>query len=103
METRRQAGAAVAGAIAVTLGGAAPTIAAELPCDRPGVPRCAAAVETFEAPERLAACQQELQYYVAAVMDYLQCLSDEHVTIGQEMTDTVRRFNCRLMGRDRCE
>lgn len=87
--------------LAATLLASGPVLA-QAPCLKPGVPQCMEDTTTFVAADRMTACQAEVRDYVERTMDYLKCLSEEHVATGRDLTRNVERFNCRLAGNQPC-
>lgn len=71
-------------------------------CFRPGVPLCMDDGTTFISADKMSSCQGEVKEYVDKTMAYLQCLNDENIATGRDLTRNVDRFNCRLSGRKGC-
>lgn len=71
-------------------------------CLKPGVPLCMDDRDTFVSADRMSSCQGEVKEYVDKTMAYLNCLNDENIATGRELSRNVDRFNCRLSGRKGC-
>ncbi len=64
-------------------------------CARPFAPACAEAPETFRSPEAVAACQGEMERFVAATMAYRDCLERQIAGAMHQANDMIDRFRCR--------
>ena len=90
-------------------------------CLRPPQPACAIADVTFLSADAMTACQGVVQDYLAAMPEYQECLRqgqlsgtaanaaqvqawrEEQQSAAEELIETARYFNCRLMGHGDCK
>ena len=78
--------AACAGDGGVSLGG--------FMCVRPFSPACADQPATYQRPEKVSACQREIDGFVAATAAYRDCLERQIAGAVRQANDILDRFRC---------
>jgi len=85
--------AACAGDGGVSLGG--------FMCVRPFSPACADQPATYQRPEKVSACQREIDGFVAATAAYRDCLERQISSAVRQTNDVLDHFRCLSRG-DSC-
>jgi hypothetical protein len=85
--------AACAGDGGVSLGG--------FMCARPFSPACADQPATYQRPEKVSACQREIDGFVVATAAYRDCLQRQIADAVRQANDVLDRFHCLSRG-DSC-
>ncbi len=71
-------------------------------CVRPFSPACADQPDTFQAKEKLSACQRELDGFAAATAAYRDCLQRQISSAVRQANDILDRFHCLSQGGGSC-
>jgi hypothetical protein len=82
--------AACAGDGGVSLGG--------FMCVRPFSPACADQPATYQRPEKVSACQREIDGFVVATAAYRDCLQRQIADAVRQANDVLDRFHCLSRG-----
>jgi hypothetical protein len=70
----------------------------EFTCVRPFSPACADQPDAYQRPEKVSACQREIDGFVVATAAYRDCLERQISSAVRQTNDVLDRFHCLSRG-----